>query len=103
MQGKQIGAIIKMTLSIVKFIPQTFSGLVISLENIEDQMSYSKFTGALIFELPTLLGRRYDGLCDPCSKEENIDPVANDLMKSANTLRKARKCVKVIRKVYLEL
>ena len=71
MQGKPIGAIIIMTLSIVKFIPQTFSELVISLENIKDQMSYSKFTEALIFELPTLLCRRYDGLCDPCSKEEN--------------------------------
>ena len=28
-----------------KFIPQLFSELVISLENIKDQMSYSKFTG----------------------------------------------------------
>ena len=66
-----MGRIIIMTLLIVKFIPQTFSELVISLENIKDQMSYSKFTEALIFELPTLLCRRYNGLCDPCSKEEN--------------------------------
>ena len=66
-----MGAIIIMTLSIVKFIPQTSSELGISLENINDQMSYSKFTGALIFQLPTLLCRRYDGLCDPCSKEES--------------------------------
>ena len=71
MQGEAMGRIIIMTLWIVKFIPQTFSELVISLENIKDQMSYSKFTEALIFELPTLLCRRYNGLCDPCSKEEN--------------------------------
>ena len=71
MQGEAMERIIIMTLLIVKFIPQTFSELVISLENIKDQMSYSKFTEALIFELPTLLCRRYNGLCDPCSKEEN--------------------------------
>ena len=71
MQGEAMERIIIMTLSIVKFIPQTFSELVISLENIKDQMSYSKFTEALIFELPTLLCRRYNGLCDPCSKSEN--------------------------------
>ena len=45
MQGKPVGGIIIITLSIVKFIPQTFSELVISLENIKDQMSYSKFRG----------------------------------------------------------
>ena len=43
-----MAAIIIMTLSFVKFIPQTSSELVISLENIKDQMSYIKFTGALI-------------------------------------------------------
>ena len=44
-----MAAIIIMTLSFVKFIPQTSSELVISLENIKDQMSYIKFTGALIW------------------------------------------------------